>query len=412
MSKASSELPARGRIALLHFTVAPSVGGIEQLIDAQSSVLTSGGYDVRLICGQGSKPRHGELIRLPELHPAHHLVRQARAACRDSWPSSDHPLVRKIAADVRRALHGCEQCWVHNAFTVFLHPFLTVALRSLVEELPSIAWVAWCEDISSVSSYWRRPPTACDDPWIDRALPGVTYVAISRSRQRELTTVLSIPPAQIPVIPPPLDYAVWLHLGRQTISVAQRLQLDTADPLVLVPAKLLPHKNLGLAVRVARELQMTTPRPVFLLTAANSPHENVASRQVRRDLETLAAELGDSETVRFLPDLSKRRISHRTVHDLMLLCDLVFLPSAEEGFGMPIREAAALRVPVVCADIPAFRESGGGSARQFALTDSPHSVAQQVREVSELPINRARREAIRSFDRFREDITRLARRNC
>jgi glycosyltransferase involved in cell wall biosynthesis len=38
------------------------------------------------------------------------------------------------------------------------------------------------------------------------------------------------------------------------------------------------------------------------------------------------------------------------------------LPSRDEGFGLPVLEALACNVPVVCSDVPALREVAGGQA--------------------------------------------------
>ena len=38
----------------------------------------------------------------------------------------------------------------------------------------------------------------------------------------------------------------------------------------------------------------------------------------------------------------------------------LLLPSFAEGFGLPVAEALAFSVPVLCSDLPALRESGGG----------------------------------------------------
>jgi glycosyltransferase involved in cell wall biosynthesis len=61
------------------------------------------------------------------------------------------------------------------------------------------------------------------------------------------------------------------------------------------------------------------------------------------------------------------------------------MPSFAEGYGMPVTEALALGVPVLCSDLPALREAGGevplfldpldGPAWQRAIDDlaSPDS---------------------------------------
>jgi glycosyltransferase involved in cell wall biosynthesis len=38
------------------------------------------------------------------------------------------------------------------------------------------------------------------------------------------------------------------------------------------------------------------------------------------------------------------------------------MPSRDEGFGLPVLEALACNVPVVCSDVPALREVAGGQA--------------------------------------------------
>lgn len=59
--------------------------------------------------------------------------------------------------------------------------------------------------------------------------------------------------------------------------------------------------------------------------------------------------------------------------------DVVALPSLHEGFGLPIVEAMASRVPVCCSDIPVFREVAGDAALYFDPRDVA-SIAQTLRQ--------------------------------
>jgi glycosyltransferase involved in cell wall biosynthesis len=55
-------------------------------------------------------------------------------------------------------------------------------------------------------------------------------------------------------------------------------------------------------------------------------------------------------------------------------------PSFAEGFGLPPLEAMACGVPVVCSDIPVFREVYGDAVR-YVDPSRPESIAEGVREV-------------------------------
>ena len=55
----------------------------------------------------------------------------------------------------------------------------------------------------------------------------------------------------------------------------------------------------------------------------------------------------------------------------------MILPSYAEGFGLPIVEAARRGRPVICSDIPVFREVGRDGALYFRVTD-PEALAQTI----------------------------------
>jgi len=63
------------------------------------------------------------------------------------------------------------------------------------------------------------------------------------------------------------------------------------------------------------------------------------------------------------------------MRDLYLLSDCLLFPSRQEGFGLPVLEAALHRMPVWCGDIPAFRAlQGSGSFLLNDLAKLPEAV--------------------------------------
>jgi glycosyltransferase involved in cell wall biosynthesis len=290
--------------------------------------------------------------------------------------------------------------------TVTLNPAATSALQTAIRMKPRMRWVAWCEDLSAGSHHVSNAGLMLAESW-NAPLTHVMYVTISEARRHELASHLSISPDGIRVIRPPVWAAKWLGLEEEATRLFELLRLGAAIPLVLVPSKLLPHKNLTTVMRVARALQQRGAAARVLVTAAASPHEPNASATVRADLKSQLALHGLQDCVTLADEVLGATLSHRTVRDLMLLADIVFIPSTEEGYGMAVREAGALRVPTLCADIPALRESGGDATSYFPLIEEPEITANRIMALTTTPANRLRRDVLRSWDRFQQDTARL-----
>jgi glycosyltransferase involved in cell wall biosynthesis len=91
-----------------------------------------------------------------------------------------------------------------------------------------------------------------------------------------------------------------------------------------------------------------------------------------------------------------------------MLADLVLVPSMEEGYGLPLQEAIALRTPVLCSDIAAFRESGAGCAEHFSLDESPRQIACRACAILSTRAAVRRRELLASAATYARAVRALA----
>jgi glycosyltransferase involved in cell wall biosynthesis len=66
-----------------------------------------------------------------------------------------------------------------------------------------------------------------------------------------------------------------------------------------------------------------------------------------------------------------QHVDEPTLAALYRRAALVLLPSAREGFGLPLIEAMACGTPVVASDIDVLREVGGGAVEYCAVGDVP-----------------------------------------
>ena len=91
------------------------------------------------------------------------------------------------------------------------------------------------------------------------SLAGVKQVTISEMRQQELAELFQIDKDDITVIPNGVDVARFHKLEKQTREYVKQLDLSHASPLLLLPVRITPRKNIELALHVCANLIQTFP---------------------------------------------------------------------------------------------------------------------------------------------------------
>ena len=377
--------PRQG-IALLHYTAPSILGGVEQVLGAHAAGLRALGAEVTIVAGRGRVAAGTRLARVPELdsrHPA--VLRDFAALARGEVTPGHAALADRIERRLRTVLAKVDRVVVHNAFTLHKNPALTVALARLARERPG-AFVAWTHDLA-----WRDEQYAAQrhpgEPWdlFARALAGVRYVAVSEERARQLAELTGLARERICVVPNGIDIAGALGLSAQGARLAESLDLYRADPLLVLPARLTRRKRVEAAIAATRALRERGRDAALVVTGPPGAH-NVANR---RYLEELTALARDAPGVHLLHALGIRA-PYRLVADLYALADALVLPSANEGFGIPLLEAALHRLPIVCSDLATLRAVGGDAATYVPADASGDVIADAVVGVLDTPAARLR----------------------
>ena len=126
-----------------------------------------------------------------------------------------------------------------------------------------------------------------------------------------------------------------------------QVRLGIRPPYVLYLGQWKAYKNLPLLVEAFRTVRQTHPSAQLVIAGDDPRHPEV--RQA-------ASQLPEGSVV--LPG----RVPDSGIPDLYRGATVVVLPSRAEGFGLPVIEAMACGVPVVCSDLPVLREVGNGAA--------------------------------------------------
>jgi glycosyltransferase involved in cell wall biosynthesis len=368
-------------IALLHYSVPPVVGGVESVLAHQAHLLAEAGHAVRLIAGRGGSTDARIPARIVPLADSRHPDVLAVKAELDAGrvPPQFEALVAALSAALTGALQGVEVLIAHNVCSLNKNLALTAALKRLTEGPNAPRLIVWHHDLA-----WTTPRYAAElhpgEPWdlLRTAWPGATQVVVSELRRRELAQLMGLPPGRIVVVPNGIDLVQFFKLDAQTLALIGSLDLLAARPLLLLPVRLTPRKNIELALRALAALraEAALPEAALVVTGPLGPH-NPANAAYLERLKALRAELGLEHAAHFLAERvrASEYLPDAVIADFYRLADALLFPSREEGFGLPVLEAGLSGLPIFCADIPPLRELGGEQVLYFSPDAEPASVA-------------------------------------
>ncbi len=371
------------RIAILHYTAPPVVGGVESTIYHHTRHLAEAGCSVRVIAGRG-EPFHPDvaLDTIPEVDSRHPEVLEAGRSLAKGEVSPRFTVLRdRLVEHLHPLLSDADVCIVHNAATLHKNMPLTAALKQLADGRVT-RFLSWSHDLAHKDPLYSEdlhsgyPWNLLRTPWRD-----VRYVAVSAHRRKTMAGLLGIPESEIRVVHPGVEIAQFLKLDPLSRQLWETLGLGNADPLMLLPSRITRRKNIEFAVRVAAEMRRHKPDAALVVTGPPGPH-NPANARYLEELQQLRESLEISGRVHFLHEQEEGGkplpIPDAVVSDFYLLADLLLFPSFREGFGIPVLEAGVARLPVFAADIPPVRESAGDLVHRFDPRGDPARVADAI----------------------------------
>jgi len=352
-------------IALVHYSCAPVIGGVETVVNAHARLFAAAGHEVRLLVRRGGD-----------------------GDCRVVRLIAEEPL-----AELRAAISGCDVVIAHNVMTMPFDPQLTSALRTVAAEgTPKCRFIAWVHDLAACSGDYRLQ---FDDPrWqqLAQAAKGFEYVAISEHRAQEFAALTG---KRARIIPNGVDPAAVLGLTENIAEFARAETIFERDVVLFHPTRLLPRKNVQLGLAVTAELRARGRDAAYLATAAPNAHQpNDAS--YADTLRRTRLELGLEKHAFFLTE--RFPVTSADLTALYALSDVLFFPSHHEGFGLPVLEAALHRLPIFCPDIAPMNALIEHALHPFSEDATPPEIAANIeRTLDRSTPHRARREVFRRY---------------
>jgi mannosylglucosylglycerate synthase len=387
----------RPKVLFVHYTFPGIVGGVETVI-GHHAVGVARNAEVGLVAGRGPVGVRGiravRIRLLDSLHPR--IVAATRVALDGRADPGFDRLRREIGAALRPHFAAADRVILHNVATMSLNLPLVAALHDLAPGLPDGRLVVWVHDLAVAQPIGNVE--APDDPrkLLSRPLAGARYVAVSEERRQATADALGLAPEAIRVVPNGVDVAGVLRLRRSTVALIDRLGLAAAEPLLVLPARLVRRKRIELAIEAAKVLRDRGHDARLVVTGGADPHDPDGVDYLQ-ELRVLVVAAGARDVL--LVDEIGHSADERLVADLYAVADALILPSASEGFGLPMLEAAVARLPIVCTDLAVLREVVGTAARFVPLDGDASAFADAVEAAIEgSPVTRLAGQVRRASD--------------
>ena len=359
------------KIALLHFSAWPEMGGVENVLRDQANMLLNAEHEVKVLTGAGIDTGEGyEFVLVPELAPDFELNKSVGAVLQRGQSDQNFSQYRSLLVETLGAIFSqVDLVIVHNIFTVHNNLACTLALHDLA---PRHKLIAWTHDLTAANADTALPnPT--QPPWnlMRTSAKNVTYIATSDTRAAEITKHLK--PAVTPeIIPNMVDPVRLFSVTPEVRASILSLEIPWRDFVFLLPARVMVRKNIDFAIEVVKKIREMGRNPLLLITGAKVTDSPASEHYGTFLRQSMPKEL--TGHVHFLSDYFL--VQDDTLRDLFLLSDCLLFPSRQEGFGLPVIEAALHRMPVWCGDIPAYRSlAGTGSFLLNDLAKLPEALA-------------------------------------
>jgi glycosyltransferase involved in cell wall biosynthesis len=367
-------------IAILHYSCPPVVGGVEEIVRQQAALFHRYHQEVEVYAGAGERYTQNYPVEL------------------NSMLSSRHPEILKLQKKLSKNFSRIEEISevifryfvtrlkhnsiliAHNVLTMPFNLPLTLALHKLADR-KVLKLISWNHDSPYFYGYYH--PELDQDSWqiLKNFNRNIHYVTISESRRKEFNLLYEIRDGLI-VMPNGVDPFSFFRLDEATVRLILENTLFETELIMFQPSRLHPRKNIELSIRVVKELHNLGIKIKLLLTGAFDPHHGKDIRYYHYLIELIES-LKVTENIIMVAEYTfnsgeKITADHIIIRDLYHISDLLFLPSKQEGFGIPILEAGMIRLPIACSDIEPFKSIAVENVFYFSLNETPKKIAKGI----------------------------------
>jgi len=194
---------------------------------------------------------------------------------------------------------------------------------------------------------WREKCLACFREWKRKASGIITISNWSKKQMDEVFITLGAPVTAIP-------HSIALPVKSDSINTLSKYHSQTVT--FFYPATFSPHKRHACLLKAFSILYKQGYRFKLVLCGHGTDKLLLSHPLETAELEAARSILHSSGSDLLACVSILGVVEQSVLEGLFADADYVVLPTTYEGFGLPLSEALIRGVPIICSDIPPFRE--------------------------------------------------------
>jgi glycosyltransferase involved in cell wall biosynthesis len=245
-----------------------------------------------------------------------------------------------------------------------------------MEKFGSVRFVGWTHDLAACNPDYSFPHID-NEPWnlLKTANSHVEYVAISDLRRKQFLKLTGAAPRACSMIPNGIDPVEYLGLSAPVGKFVREHGVLQKDIILLHPTRILRRKNIELGIRVVAAMKSLGKNCCCIVTGTPDMF-NADTASYYKGLLQLRRELAVEAEFIFLHELFA--VANNDLIGLYRIGDVLFYPSKQEGFGLPVLEGALHGMPMFCADIEPMRSLAQRNVTLFDPATVPAVLAEKI----------------------------------
>lgn len=373
------------KIGIIHYSYPPIIGGVEIMVKQQATLFAKHGYEITVFAGEGVSDRADiKLVEIPEIKSLRNLnnVLYEEILNQKELSQEFFDLSNLIYEKLCLNLKDIDVLIIHNMLTLKFNMAFNYAFKKYVEENPDKKYIAWTHDVSL--DLERKRFTFVNnqvEELIYKPFPNVFYVGISHFLKKTLEDMIGFPKDSVHVIHNSIPIQDFLSLNTTTNKLIEKYRLLDSYPLIFLPGKMMPHKNIDVVLKVLSELKKTYEFPKLVISARAFHHNK--NKEYIEKIDSIIHELSLESNIMVIQDeIGNDEIDDfDVIKDFYKICDVILFLSSYENFGLPILEAGVTKNIIICSDLEVFHEVSSENVYFVNISEPSSEIGKFVADV-------------------------------